>query len=366
MKIECNKKDLKDAILATEKVTAKNPTLPVLSLIVIEGKDKDLMIKATNLEVGVETLVKARVIKPGKVAIQAQLLNQLLNSINEDELIVLESVNDNLSITTQKTNTILKSFPSDDFPLIPRIKNGSNLTIPISNFLTGVKSVIYSAATSDIRPEITSVYIYQDSGFLVFVATDSFRLAEKKIKFSNQELIPPVIIPFKNITDIYRIIELEEGEVEIKTTDNQISFSTNNFYITSRLINGIFPDYRQIMPKQSKTEIIILKNEIINYLKMSAIFSDKFNQISFNISFSDNSFEVYSKNNDLGENTIKSNPKIFGEDLIIHFNAKYILEALPFIQDDEVKLSFNGSNKPILVSGVKDLSFNYLVMPVNR
>jgi len=366
MKIECEKNKLKNAIIAAEKVTAKNPTLPVLSLVVLETKNNNLIIKSTNLEVGLEVVVPAKIINPGRVAIEAQILNQLLNSLTQDEIIELEVINDNVLVKTNKSSTILKSQNSEDFPNIPRITDGYTFNLPILDFILAVKSVIYAASVSDIKPEISSVYIYQTSGYLYFVATDSFRLAEKRIVWQDNENFLPLIIPFKNIVDIIRILEVEEGDLEIHTTENQISFITTKFYLTSRIINSIFPDYRQIIPKESKTNILIPKSELVDYLKMAIIFSDKFNQISFNVSVSKNNFEVYSKNQDLGENTIKTKTNLTGEDLIIHFNARYLLEPLTLIKSEQINLMFNGNNKPLLVKGVGDESFQYLIMPVNR
>ena len=190
------------------------------------------------------------------MAVEAQILNQLLNSLTKDEKIILESVNDNISINTNKTTTLLKSQESEDFPKIPRIIDGYNLSLPLLSFILAVKSVIYASSISDIKPEISSVYIYQTNGYLYFVATDSFRLAEKRIVWQGNDNFLPLIIPFKNINNIIRILDQEDGDLEIQATENQISFITNNFYLTSRVINSIFPDYRQIIPKESKTHYI--------------------------------------------------------------------------------------------------------------
>ncbi len=366
MKVECDKTKLRNAIIAAEKITAKNPTLPVLSLVIIETQKNNLIIKSTNLEVGLEVVVPAKIIKPGKVAIEAQVLNQLLNSLTKDEKIILESINNNISVNTNKTSTLLKSQESDDFPKIPRITDGYTLTLPPLSFILAVKSVIYAASVSDIKPEIASVYIYQNSGYLYFVATDSFRLAEKRIVWQGNDNFLPLIIPLKNISNIIRILDQTDGDLEIQATENQISFITNNFYLTSRVINSVFPDYRQIIPKESKTEVVINKTELFDYLKTAIIFSDKFNQISFNISVANNVFEVYSKNQDLGENSIKTESNLSGEDLIIHFNARYLIEPLNYINSDKINLLFNGNNKPLMVKGEGDESFRYLIMPVNR
>ena len=123
----------------------------------------------------------------------------------------------------------------------------------------------YSSSVSDVKPEISSVYIYSNEDSLVFVSTDSFRLAEKKVKIKNIEEINGILIPFKNISEIIRIFGEISGDLNICFNKNQISFSYNGIYLTSRLVDGVFPDYRQIIPKESKTEVVVLKQDL-NYL----------------------------------------------------------------------------------------------------
>src|SRR5690606_19672606 len=147
----------------------------------------------------------------------------------------------------------------------------------------GVKSVIYASALSDIKPEISSVYIYQDNQHLVFVATDSFRLAEKRVLIDKNTEIDPLIIPFKNISEIVKIIGDKKGVMEIKTDNNQISLSIDDLYITSRLIDSVFPDYKQIIPKEFKTKVLVNKEDLIQGVKMVNVFGDKLNKVKISI-----------------------------------------------------------------------------------
>jgi len=365
MKIECLKNKLKGIVSAAEKITSKNHSLPVLNLIILETGNNNLKIKSTNLEVGFEGYLPVKITKPGQIAVNAQILNQLLSSIpDSEEKINLELSQSNLIIKTNKLNTILKTYSIDDFPIIPKIKNGYVFNLPINYFILGVKSVIYASATSDIKPEIASVYLYQNNDELIFVATDSFRLAEKKIKFNNKDNFIPLIIPIKNISEIIKVIENENGDLEIQSSEHQVSFITSNFNLTSRVINSVFPDYRQIIPKTKKTEININKNYLLNNLKLSNIFSNKFNQITFKINPPE--FKIFSQNQDIGEVELLIPGSVEGEDLIVNFNARYIIEAIPSFSDDLISLNFTEKNKPLLINSAKDKTFNYLVMPVNR
>ncbi|MBM2817459.1 MAG: Beta sliding clamp, partial [Parcubacteria group bacterium] len=201
---------------------------------------------------------------------------------------------------------------------------------------------------------------------LVFVATDSFRLAEKIIKIEKDDNQFSILVPLKNIPEIIRIFEEFSGEVSICLSKNQISFSDNYNYIVSRLIDGVFPDYKQIIPKEIKTEAIVLKQDLISTLKISNIFSDKFNQVNIKILPSKKVFEITTKNSNIGENTNTVPASLSGDDISVNFNYKYIIDCIQSIDSDSVSLSFNGVSKPMTIRGISDKSFTYIVMPMNK
>ena len=200
----------------------------------------------------------------------------------------------------------------------------------------------------------------------MFVATDSFRLAEKKIKLKKSRDFGQILIPYKNIPDIIRVLESINDDVEVSLDKNQVSFSHKGVYLISRVIDGVFPDYKQIIPKSSATEITVLKQDIVNTLKLSNIFSDKFNQINIKVDPDNKKSEIRTKNNDVGENTTVLESSVTGEPIEINFNYKYIIDCFQSIDSDSVTLSFGGLNKPMVVSPVSDTSFRYIVMPMNR
>jgi DNA polymerase-3 subunit beta len=191
-------------------------------------------------------------------------------------------------------------------------------------------------------------------------------LAEKKIKIKNIEEIPGILIPFKNVSEILRIFGEVQDIVKVCFNKNQISFSANNIYLTSRIIDGVFPDYRQIIPKEFKIEAVVLKQDLLNALKLSNIFSDKFNQINLKILPKEKLFELSSANNDVGENKTFLDAAIKGEDVTLGFNYKYFLDCFQSINTDSISIKLNQSSKPIVISGSSDNSFTYLIMPMNR
>jgi DNA polymerase-3 subunit beta len=309
--------------------------------------------------------VPAKIEKEGVVAIRSDILSSLFSVLTGDQFVSFELINNNLSVKTKSNTIILKSISSEDFPTIPLIE-GEVLSIPTNKFIEGIKSVYYSASTSEIKPEIGSVYIYPEEDMLVFVATDSFRLAEKKVKIKQKLSFSGILIPFKNVIEIIKVLENIEGEVKITLQKNQISFSSSNIYLTSRVVDGAFPDYKQIIPKGGTTEVTLLKHDFISSLKVSNIFSDKFNQITFNIKPKEKVFEIEAKNTDIGENITLLGGALSGEDVVLNFNYKYIVDCFTSMTSDSLVLTFNGSNRPMIIKPIGDSSFMYLVMPMNR
>ncbi len=365
MKLECQAEKLKIGISQVERITGKNLTLPVLNSILLIASSKSLKLRATNLSLGVEVEIPAKVDKEGVVAISGSTLGGVFSNISTNETISFEENNGNLVVKTKKNQIKLKCQPHDDFPTIPRVA-GSMFEVESKKVMDGIKSVYYSSSPSDIKPEISSVFIYSNEDSLVFVSTDSFRLAEKKVKVKKIEEVTGILIPFKNISEILRIFGELNGNIEVCFNKNQISFSTENTYLTSRVIDGVFPDYRQIIPKNSETTAVVLKQDLLNALKLSNIFSDKFNQINLVVNPKDKIFELSSLNNDVGENKTYLDAAMEGKEVTLSFNYKYFLDCFQSITTDSVLIKLSGSGLPIVISPVSDPSFTYLIMPMNR
>lgn len=367
MKIECVKDKITKAISQTERVTGKNLTLPVLGCVLLEANKNNLIIKSTNLDLGVELHLPVKVIESGKVAVPGGVLNNLLTNIPGDNSIILETTNTNtLKVTNKKTSTVIKTIPHDEFPNIPRVSEDQSIRIQSGDFVKGLKAVWYSASVSSVKPELSSVYIAADDEQLVFAATDSFRLAEKKIKAKKGKLVDHILIPFKNIPDIVRLLDDLNDEIVIFVTKNQISFTHPNLYLTSRVIDGVFPDYKQIIPPSGTTEATVLKQDLMSALKVANVFSDKFNQVNINASPSGKNLEIKTTNADVGESVNKIDAVLSGEDIAVNFNHKYITDSFQAVDADSVSLSFNGMSRPLVIRPVGDRSFLYLVMPMNR
>ncbi len=365
MKLECKIEEIKNKIFQVERITGKNLTLPILNSILLIASGKSLKFRSTNLSLGIEVEIPAKIEKEGIVAISGSVLSGVFSNVFQNENVQLEGIEGNLLIQTKKSEIKLKGQPHDDFPTIPRVA-GTSFEIDSKKLTDGIKSVYYSSSVSDIKPEISSVFMYTNDGNLVFVSTDSFRLAEKKIKIKGLAEIEGILIPFKNVSEILRVFGESASTIKVCFNKNQISFSSENVYLTSRVIDGIFPDYRQIIPKTSDTDAVMLKQDLLSALKLSNIFSDKFNQVNLKIAPKEKIFELSSANNDIGENKTYLDAAITGENIELGFNYKYFLDCFQSITTDSMSIKLSRASSPIIISPIGDASFVYLIMPMNR
>lgn len=366
MKIECIKENIGPVISKVERIAGKNLNLQILNNICIEVKNKVVKVKSTNLDLGIEIIIPAKIHSEGVVVVPGKILSVFLENLKNDSNIILEKKENTLIISTKHNSSTLKTYSDNEFPTIPFIQNKNIIKISSKEFVNGLKSVWFSASQLNIKPELSSIFIYPESSSMVFVTTDSFRLAEKKVKIKKGESLEPILIPIKNIPEIIKVLEDILGEIDVLIDKNQISFTKDAIYLTSRLIDGVFPDYKQIIPKESSTEVVILKEDFINALKVSQIFSDNFNQINFAINPKEKKFELKTKNSNVGESLQLIDGVIKGEESNLSFNYKYITDCFQSILGDSVSVKLSGIGKPMVIQSVSDNTFTYIVMPMNK
>ncbi|MBU3925581.1 DNA polymerase III subunit beta [Patescibacteria group bacterium] len=365
MKAICIKNHLKEVVGLCEKISGKNLSLPILNNILIISDNRELKFIATNLEIGIEIIIPAKIEKKGKLAVPANILSGFISSLPSDENITLESQNENLLVSTQNSSTLIKGQSSEDFPVLPKIDGKKEIEIPVQDFILGLKSVWYASSFSTIKPEISSIYIYSGKNApIIFAATDSFRLAEKKFKHSFEDL-SGVLIPLKAVVEILRIFEGREGKLKIIFDKNQIFLVLDRIKFISRLTEGNFPDYQQIIPKKFVTDVILEKNLFTNALKTASIFSGKLNEINILVGGDDGLVTLQTSSADAGEHTGNIPAKVTGDELKMSFNYKYIFDCLPHIPSSKILLRFSGPAKPLVITGVDDNSFQYLAMPLS-
>lgn len=366
MKIELLKENLEKVVSVVSRVSNKNLSLPVLGCVVLSADTNGVVARATNLDVSLECNLKAKVLEPGVVAIPAHTLSQTVSALT-DQRLVLKTVGNTLVIEGERGTTSITTIDASEFPSLPSVQEGKGVSVslPARELITALRAVVFAASASSVKPELASVSLSFEPGNLIAAATDSFRLAEVKIPTATKQSVQGVLIPARNIPDILRALD-GVGDVEIRVGENQCSFFADFGFLTSRIIDGAFPDYRAIIPKDSVASATCLKEDAVSIFKKVAIFTDSFNHVHLSFKPSDKVFTIRAVNAPVGETTDHIPAALEGEDIDINFNARYITDALPVIGGDSVTFSTAGHGKPMIITDVPHKGFTYLVMPMNR
>lgn len=366
MIISIEKKTFSEAVYIVSRFAErKSTTLPVLSTILIIAGDEGIKMRATNLETGIDMKLEGECITKGVVAIPAAILQQIASSLTYEGKITLEHTGDTISLTSGTGKSSIKTVPYEDFPSIPFPENPKNrIILPgilLKNLFTSIASC---ASSSTVRPELASIYLSIEGGVLTAVATDSFRLAEKKVPLSNKGTQGKFLIPAKNALDIAQA--LPDDDIIMSFDEHQCAFVSTFGMLVSRLTNAVYPDYRQIVPKESIVEAIVLRKDFETALKRTTIFSDSFQKIRISFDPKKNRFSFFARNTEVGESSETLEAHISGSALDLSFNHRYLSAVLALTSAESILLLAAGIGRPLIIKGVGDTSLMYLVSPMNQ
>ncbi|PJA02193.1 DNA polymerase III subunit beta [bacterium (Candidatus Gribaldobacteria) CG_4_10_14_0_2_um_filter_36_18] len=371
MKIEILKDNLKRGLEIVEKIAKKNLTLPVLSNVLLSCEGNFLRLDTTNLETSISWWVLAKIEEGGKIAIPAAFFSSLINLLKE-ERIYLRSQGKNLILETKNQTTQIQGIDPEEFPIIPKIEKEEIVRISNQKLLEALGQIIEIPSISQIRPEISGIYFSFKKDLLKIVGTDSFRLAEKTIGLKGKiKKEVSFILPQDAVRELINILSREEGYVVIYFSPNQILFenikeetSHTQVQILSRLIEGEYPKYQEIIPKKYKTQIISKKDDLQNQLKQAGLFSGKISEVKLAVQPEDNRLKIYSESPEIGKNEAYLPVKIKGEAIEISFNYKFLILGLQNIRSSEVIFELNGEEGPGVLKPVGDESYIYISMPI--
>lgn len=368
MKLIVLKNNLKEGLNIVGKAVGENVNLPILKNVLIKTSNNKIQLSATNLELAITHLVSGKIVEEGGITVPLSVLNGIVSDCDNDR-INLEVDNRVLTFKTDNYEAKIQGLDEEEFPIIPKIENKDNfLQIDFNLLKNSFLKVINSVQISDIRPELSGVLMdFQLTAFKL-VGTDSFRLSEKTIAdrdFKNNfQKGFKIIIPIKTIQELIRV--LKDGELKIHVDSNQILFKNNDSEIISRLIDGYYPDYEQIIPKESETECLVEKKAFINAVKLVSNFTGKVNDIKIKTKEGKKTLEIYSVNQYFGENKYLIPVKIKGEDFEASFNWRYLFDGLKNFESEEIIFRVNGESRPALIKSASDDSYFYLLMPIKN
>ncbi|SET01391.1 DNA polymerase III subunit beta [Anaerobranca gottschalkii] len=366
MEFYCSQENLLSAITITQRGISNKTTIPVLSGILLSLKGNNLTVKATDLEIAIECNLKVKGIVDGEIIIQAKIFSDIIRKlpkeeinfiVTEDKIVYIKSKSINIQITGQNSN---------EFPEFPKLPEKKVLSISECIFKSILKQTTISIATEEIRPVLTGVLFQIKNNTFNVVATDGHRLSYR-VGIIEDEVVEEIktIVPGKAVNELQRIlVEDEDKNIDIYINKNIIFFVFDQIIFSTRVIEGKYPPYEQIIPRENKTLIKVNTKDFLSAIERAELLSREGSKSLVKFNVKDNKLNITSHNPNLGSSEESLEISKSGDDLIISFNAKLITDCLKVIESNEIIMEFNGSFNPCVIKPSTEDNFLYLVLPI--
>jgi DNA polymerase-3 subunit beta len=383
MKFSCTQENLKTGLMNVVHIAGKNANLPILSNVLIDVSDSLIKFVTTDLEIGITASVRGKVEKTGRAAVNAKLLTDYINLLPNTRVDV-ELTDTELKINCGNFNTNIKSEDASDYPIIPAIDKSNCFIFNFEEFKQTVGGVIFAAATDETRIELSGACFEFKDNELILAATDSYRLIERKIKYKNKQTgeleRKKIIIPCKTLAEVVRIStrsdaieiteEKTEKEIKLYVSENQVMFAYDDVELVSRVIEGQYPDYQQIIPvvpAENKITAKIGRRELIQAVKASALFSQtNINDVEISCQSSTNKAIVNSVSGQTGKSVVEVPMEAQGDDKSVVLNYKYLIDGLNSFAGERVILEIADGNTPVILRIEDQADCLYIIMPIKK
>ena len=386
MKITTIQENFKFGLFTVSHITGKNINLPILNNVLIKTEKTGIKLITTNLEVGIISTIRGKVEKEGSFTVDAKIISDYIGLL-PNKKVSIEQKESNLLINCENYKTKIKGQSAEEYPLIPEVDKKIYYSAQVNEFKQALSQVIFAVSISESRLELSGVLFSFANNSLTMAATDSYRLAEKKINVkTNSEEDKNIIVPAKTLQELIRILSggPEAGEVGSETmeikfylSENQILFTHGSTELVSRLIEGQYPDYKQIIPANIKTNIEINRAELIRAVKVASLFSKTgINDINLDFPAGKNQAVISSVSGQTGENITELDAHVQGDDNGMVINHRYLLDGLNNINSEMVKIKVIDSNTPCILKPLssaeatadkeKNEDYLYIIMPIKQ
>jgi DNA polymerase-3 subunit beta len=373
MKFISTQQNFSRGLTIAEKIIGKNFILPILQSILVSCEKSTGRVKlaSTDLEMGIEVIIPSKTEEEGSVAVPAKLISGFVRNL-PDEKIDFSEKNNKVLVQCANYKSNIKGQDSKEFPLIPPDKDGDEFTIKTEDFISGISHVVNSVSLLDIKPEISGVFVQFREDDTCFAATDSFRLAEKSVKNSKKSnFLNKVIIPRRACDVIMRTFSDVKDNIDIKVNENQITIKSSSndpasykIRFVSKIIEGDYPNYEQIIPAGFALTVGAGKDELIRHIKSASLFSNKIHEVILQSNSKKQQLEIMSADAEFGDHHSVLPAKVQGNDEKVVLNYQYLLDGIQGLLSPNISLKINQANTPIMISSGEDTGFRYLLMPI--
>ena len=368
MKFTIISNNFKKAISFVSHLCGNNLTIPILNNILINLKKDSLELSSTNLEIGLLISLPVKAEREGKVVIPGKIFSDFISSLPDGDIKIEEK---NLAINVKCKGFRARFLGQDakDFPVLPQVEEEKLAEIGTSEMVSSFLKVINIVSSSDSRVEISGILMKIEKEKLKLVGTDSIRLSEKKINIAKERKKASIIIPQRTASEFNYIFSNLEGMVDIIINPSQVAFDFKaknpldpKITLVSRLIEGQYPEYEEIIPKETKTQAILDKEEFQKKIKIASLFSSRIQDIKLKFE-PGNKILISAASSEVGETVSEIKGKIEGNPLEITFNWKYLLDGLSVINSSEIFLGANDQASPVILKPIGDETYIYVLMP---
>lgn len=367
MKCIVTQENLAQGLSTVSHVASKSTNLPILSNVLFRALKSGITLLATNLEIGITRHVRGKVESEGVFTLPAKIFSDYI-SLLEQEKVTLTQEGQDIRMTTSSSETVLRGLAADDFPLIPEVDRGRGFVCSADDLKQAVGQVLFAAAYDDARPEISGVFLRFSKKELILAATDSYRLAERKIILQDGSGDPAaVIVPARTLQELLRILSQPSERVQVYVTQNQILFIHEDTELVSRLIDGQYPDYQQIIPKQHSTTFRTKSAELLRAVRATSLFGRPgINDLHVMLQPKEQRIVLKASNTQVGENTQSLGATIEGEENSIVFNSKYLLDGIANTGSQDVVFEMTNNAGPGVLRPAGTDAYLYIIMPIKQ
>ena len=368
MKFSVNQKDLQEALSYCQGVIEKRSTLPILSNVLLDAGNSKLTITATDLDlIFIHQINNVEILEEGKTTTSSSIMFDIVRKFSSDKKINLLINNDNkLQLESEQSIFNLNCISYAEFPLTDENFNQNDFTINSKHFLKLLNKCKFSISNDETRHYLSGIYFHQteveDKVYLTAVATDSHRMSISKIRINEKINFDPIILPKKTIFQLCNLLDSYDGDIKISNLKSKIKFELTNSILISKLIDGKFPNYIQVIPKNNQKKLATdLKPFLGSIDRVASVSLDKKDGVKFKLSQDNLNLSVNNTNSGDGNETIDVK---FNYDLEISFNSRYLIDVASQLEGDRIELFFNDSGSPVLIKDPSDFDSIYVVMPM--
>lgn len=364
MELQVTQEKFAHALSNAGRVANSKTSLPILSNILLRTDGNKLLIAATNLEISSSNHIGAKIKKQGEIAVPARLITEFVSQLPKDVISISVSKN-KLSIESGRYHSVINGVSSEEFPELPVVgETSAEVHLPLEDFKQAITQTIITASNDSTRPVLTGVYWHTHEGNLYLAATDGYRLSERLLQPDKQDI--KCIIPTSSLQEVIRSIKDDDSEVSVLLNDEEVHFKLNDTIITSRLIDGSFPDYRQLIPTSSDTSAVIQKDNFTQIVKVSSLFArESGGGVTLEIDDQTSLLSIRSIASEFGENTSEAEVTDVKNNGTTTLNSRYLSDALSVTQAKTVQIRFSGKLSPVILSDTdKKTNYVHVIMPL--